>query len=306
MGKINLFLVAALLLFMKVVNILGGLGNQMFQYAFAIGLQSAFPQEIVKLNISAFKGYPLHNGFELDTLFKIKLPFASKKDLLDVAYPWYHYRLWQIGLKLLPRRKSMSLDVDYYAGFDYNQVKDKSYFDGYWQSPKFFDKYRGEILKAFRFPDFTDLKNEEAVKFIESGRTAFIHVRRGDYVNHPLFKGICDEKYYYAGITALIYKYKFNRILIFSNDIKWCRTNLSVLFEDIPHKYVDWNKGKESYRDMQLMSHCKGALIANSTFSWWGAWLNDNPEKIVIAPHKWINIDNEPDIIPDSWIKMIQ
>jgi len=288
---------------MKIVNILGGLGNQMFQYAFAIALQSAFPEEKVKLNVSAFHGYPLHNGFELDSLFEVKFPYATRKELAKVAYPWVHYRLWQVGTKVLPCRKSMVWDNIFINGFDFNQVKDKSYFDGYWQSPKFFNKYKVEIVKAFRFPDIKDQQNQDAVDFIKSGKTAFVHVRRGDYINHPLFGGICDEQYYHDGIGMLISKYNYDRILIFSNDIEWCESHLTKLISDVPHIYVNWNRGKESYKDLQLMNCCHGALVANSSFSWWGAWLGDM--EVVIGPKKWTNAPTiNADIIPDSWLKI--
>lgn len=187
--------------------------------------------------------------------------------------------------------------------FDYNQVKNKTYFDGYWQSPKFFEKYKSEIVKTFKFPELNDYQNIDAVNFINSGKTAFVHVRRGDYVNHPLFGGICDDKYYQKGIDILINRYKFDRILIFSNDIEWCKSHFSKLLDNIPHEYVNWNKGKESYRDMQLMSNCQGALIANSSFSWWGAWLGNMD--VVLAPYRWTNdLNINADIIPDSWIKI--
>lgn len=288
---------------MKIVNIIGGLGNQMFQYAFAIGLQTAYPDEEIKLNISSFRGYPLHNGFELDSIFKIRLPYATTKELCKVAYPWIHYRLWQIGTRIFPIRKCMAWDKDYSLEFDFAKVRHKSYFDGYWQSPKFFEKYKPEIVEAFKFQDFNDPENLDAIRFIKSGKTAFIHIRRGDYINNPLFKGICDKRYYHDGLDMLINKYKYNHILIFSNDIKWCKSNLAGLLENISHKYVDWNKGKNSYKDMQLMSKCQGALIANSSFSWWGAWLGDMD--IVIAPKRWTNDQTlNTEIIPDKWLKI--
>ena len=166
---------------MKVVNVIGGLGNQMFQYAFAVALRQAFPNELVKINTKCFTHYPLHNGYELPRLFKVDISECSLKDLCSIAYPWVNYRLWQIGKRILPRKRSMALDSDYQnlKDFNYNIIKDKKYFDGYWQSSKYFSIYKNEISQEFRFPEIWDERNREIVSFIKSLKTAFLHIRRG-------------------------------------------------------------------------------------------------------------------------------
>lgn len=108
---------------MKIINILGGLGNQMFQYAFAISLKAEFPYETIKLNTKCYKGYPLHNGFELDNIFKVDIPIATLNDLVKYSWPWIHYRLWQIGRRILPNRKSMAWDTDFPIDFNYDTIK---------------------------------------------------------------------------------------------------------------------------------------------------------------------------------------
>ncbi len=135
---------------MKIVNIIGGLGNQLFQYAFATALQQKFPQEEIKLNLSCFNGYPLHQGFELDKLFSITMNKASLKDLIKVAYPWGNYRLWQIGTRFLPVRKSMINEMDFNYNPDWNLIAQKSYFDGYWQSPIFFQDIRNNLMEQLK------------------------------------------------------------------------------------------------------------------------------------------------------------
>ena len=142
-------------------------------------------------------------------------------------------------------------------------------------------------------------------KKIRQHKSVSIHVRRGDYVNHPLFGGICDKAYYQRAITYIQEKTDCDYYIIFSNDIKWCEENLSALLMGKNVVFVNWNKGKDSYQDMYLMSRCNYNIIANSSFSWWGAWLNNNPEKIVVAPKIWMKVlDNDFDIIPTSWIRI--
>lgn len=285
---------------MKIVNIIGGLGNQLFQYAFAIALKAEFPNEEIKINTLCFKKYPLHNGFELDNLFKVELPKARLSDLFKYAYPWGNYRLWQFGHNFLPQRKTMIWDVNLMDKFDFNLIKNKSYFDGYWQSPKFFEKHRDAILKAFNFPEIKGDENIKISEYIQNAPTAFIHVRRGDYVNHPLFGGICSLVYYNNAINML--RNEYNQFLIFSNDIKWCDENLADLLKGTKAKYVNWNQGLESHFDLQLMSKCKAGIVANSSFSWWGAWLGNS--EVIICPSRWTNNPHiNTDIIPQGWIK---
>ncbi|MDE6264227.1 MAG: alpha-1,2-fucosyltransferase [Paramuribaculum sp.] len=287
---------------MKIVNVLGGLGNQLFQYAFAIALKDEFPDEIIKINTFCFNGYPLHNGFELDKLFKIEIPFASKWDMCRIAYPWFHYRLWQIGRRILPNRKRMAWDRDYKMKFNFNLLNGKSYFDGYWQSPKFFERHKDTIVKAFSFPTLNDSDNLKALNFIQSKKTAFIHVRRGDYMNHPIYGGICTLSYYTEAIQKLRTK-GYHRFIIFSNDITWCSENLIANLKDNDILFADWNTNGSSYKDMQLMSYCNAGIIANSSFSWWGAWLGDLDT--VICPDKWTRVvGHREDIYPEKWIKI--
>lgn len=287
---------------MKIVNILGGLGNQMFQYAFAIALQNEYPDAVVKLNKSCFHGYKLHNGYELDKIFTIHLPSAGLIDLIRYAYPWLNYNLWRLR-RYLPIRKSMATDRDFRPSCDLTLAANKAYFDGYWQSPKYFEKYRDKIIEAFKMPKIIDEKNLNAVNFINRSKTAFVHIRRGDYINHPILGGVCTDIYYSNAISILRRNYDYDHFVVFSNDIDWCRNNLKELFKDCEVLFVDWNKGIESFRDIQLMSYCKAGIVANSSFSWWGAWLADS--EVILCPEKWASVSGDHDkIIPNSWKKV--
>lgn len=289
---------------MKIINIIGGLGNQMFQYAFALALQSHFSNEKILIDNNCFNGYPLHDGYLLDYIFKVSIPTANRSEILKLNYPLFHYRLWQIGRKLLPKLKSVYRETGDMV-FDKNVfINNKSlYYDGYWQSELYFHSCLNQIKEAFRFPPLDSI-NGTFFRKLTRQETVSIHIRRGDYLSDPLFKGLTDIDYYEKAVKYILDKQHVDCFVIFSNDINWCKQNIPGLTHGKSCQYVDWNKGKDSFRDMQLMSLCNHNIVANSSFSWWGAWLNNNPDKIIISPQKWINKDSATDIIPSSWIKI--
>jgi hypothetical protein len=180
------------------------------------------------------------------------------------------------------------------------------YFSGYWQTELYFEEIESVIKKTFEFnKKLISIKNIETIKEINKVQSVSLHVRRGDYVSDPGAKlvhgGICTIYYYKRAIQTIQSIVKGNIFFyIFTDDIEWVKNNL------ISNKMiiVDWNRGDESWQDMMLMSRCKHNIIANSSFSWWGAWLNTNKEKIVIAPEKWFNTMPAFDIIPENWIRI--
>lgn len=160
------------------------------------------------------------------------------------------------------------------------------YYSGVLYDSNLIEKIYKFLIKDFEFPKLTDVKNTEILKKIESCNSVSIHIRRGDYLNHPLFGEICNKEYYRKAIKIIENKVKKPVFFIFSNDIEWVKENIKI---DNESYYIDWNlEEKDSYKDMQLMSRCKHNIIANSSFSWWGALLNTNKEKIVILPKQWI------------------
>ena len=157
-------------------------------------------------------------------------------------------------------------------------------------------------MKAFTFPAFNDKENLSLLEKLD-GNSVALHVRRGDYIGNKLYQGICDLDYYHAAIEKMCTYVTPSVFCVFSNDIGWCREHLEQYIK-APVVYVTWNTGAESYRDMQLMSCCAHNIIANSSFSWWGAWLNQNSSKVVIAPKRWLNMEECDFTLPDSWIKI--
>ncbi|HIP25044.1 MAG TPA: alpha-1,2-fucosyltransferase, partial [Archaeoglobus profundus] len=170
---------------------------------------------------------------------------------------------------------------------------------GYWQTEKYFSDIRTDILKDFTVKE----KNTEIVdnylKQINNSNSVSIHVRRGDYLNHPDI-GVLDISYYKNAIEYIYNKVENPTFYIFSNDISWCEKNLDFIDDKIII-----NNTKSEIEDISLMKNCKYNIIANSSFSWWSAWLNINPSKIIIAPKIWmVKNPNNCKWVPDSWIEL--
>jgi hypothetical protein len=284
---------------MKIVKLLGGLGNQMFQYAFYRSLQNKGIN--VYADLSDFEDYPLHNGYELERVFNIHVKTPGKF-LLELFKPnqskWIFRKLKRIlNLKNTYRVEENELRFD--ASFLDNN---NNYYAGYWQNEEYFQTIANQIKHDFKFPEIEEIKNQTVMQQINQAEGVALHVRRGDYLKDPLLGNICDLNYYEQAILTINSKIKNAQFFVFSDDMGWCQQNLKL--ENVT--YIDWNKGNSSYIDMQLMSNCKHNIIANSSFSWWGAWLNNNTSKMVIAPKKWVNnlAADDTDICPKNWIKL--
>jgi hypothetical protein len=276
----------------------------MFDYAMYLAVKEAHPNEKVLCTNNSFKGYGLHNGYELERIFNIKIDKASLWQLAKVAYPFFNYKSWQIMRHILPKRKSMTLGTTQIP-FNYSEVQreDSVFYDGYWQNEKNFMNIRSRVLDAFTFSEFESNNNKKLSTVLKEEISVSCHIRRGDYLLEPNFC-VCTPDYYERAIALMNERVNPSIYCIFSDDIAWCKENISTIVGNRRIVFVDWNKGENSYRDMQLMSLCKHNIIANSSFSWWGAWLNQNPNKVVMAPELWMRnkIVNNP--ICDNWVKI--
>lgn len=289
---------------MKIVNILGGLGNQMFQYAFYLALKDAHPQEEIKVCTRSYRGYKLHNGLEIDRVFGLNLPEATVQELQSLAYPFFSYRTWQMMRHFLPTKMTMSY-VDHSIPFDFFQVlrEDSVFYDGYWQNEGYFHQIREQILKTFAFPPFVEENNLALAKTLSSCNAVSCHIRRGDYLKCPDLC-VCTPSYYSQAFQKINSLDNPDLYVVFSDDIPWCSSVLSRELVDHNVVFVDWNKGVNSFRDMQLMSLCKHHIIANSSFSWWGAWLGKDTGKIVISPSVFSRRVTVNDPICSDWIRI--
>ena len=194
--------------------------------------------------------------------------------------------------------------IDHKLDLSIFNVATDCYFDGYWQNENYFSFCQSIVRKNFTFPIIEDSRNIEVLNAIRLKNAVSIHVRRGDYLNNSILGNNCNLDYYKNAIEYMLNYQSVNLFCVFSNDIEWCKEKLGPLLHSVQTLYIDWNKDKSSFVDMQLMSMCAHNIIANSSFSWWGAWLNQNPSKVVIAPRKWRNIETASDPVPDNWIRI--
>lgn len=288
---------------MKIIKILGGLGNQMFQYALYIALKYEFADEIVKVDCSYFSTYHVHNGLELERVFGLPLPQASFAELVRVTVPVRWFTLSRFIRRYFPRRKTECLEAkDYTFNEDVFTPGDK-YYDGYWQNYRYFEKYLPVIRNEFSFKLLMNEKTRSLLNvLLTMPDSVSIHVRRGDYLKSSRYRGLCGLDYYTAAIAYIKERISEPKFFIFSDDIEWCRVNIAPLLGDDPFDYVDWNHGTDSPLDMQLMASCHFNIIANSSFSWWAAALNAHTDKIVCAPRKWTNTNINYTIQMPDWV----
>jgi hypothetical protein len=274
---------------MKVVRIIGGLGNQMFQYAFFLALKDRY--KYVSIDVSSYKFYKLHD-YQIERIFNlIKLERSGFFSIL----------FFRIFKNLIITKEDTLFHSEIF------EMKGCRYFAGYWNSENYFINIQDQVKSTFQFKNKLVGRNEEIAKEIINSNSVSIHVRRGDYINSSenelIYGNICTLNYYRQAIDKMQQLTGSSKYFIFSNDIVWCRENLCL----DNCEYVYWNSDKENYIDMQLMSLCKNNIIANSSFSWWGAWLNNNENKIVISPSKFFNdvIPSDMEtLIPSNWIRI--
>lgn len=293
---------------MKVLLMVGGLGNQMFQYAMYLYLKSKFYPKDIYIDISHFYKHDIVDIYEIERIFKInpktKKIFYQKNFLKDIFFRILKKILFNLNF-FYEEKRNLNAEENL------KRIRDKNiFFSGNWISEKYFYEIKEEVRKSFIFPKILDKKNLEIKKIIEETESVSIHVRRTDYLleKHKVYSGLVELSYYEEAINIINKRIKNPVYFVFSDDIEWCKKNLKIANSIY---YIDWNKGKENYRDMQLMSLCKHNIIPHSTFSWWGAWLNQNPNKMVIAPKVWFNPKyltreiNMEDIVPKDWIKIV-
>ena len=298
---------------MKVVNISGGLGNQMFQYAFAVSLSKAFPHDKIYIDtqhyntlfFNHFRGINLHNGYEIGSVFpNAVIPVASASVLRKVSYYIPNYVLSRIARRVLPRKKTELIipRIDNYRFLPEAFQSQYQYFEGCWQSWSFYKDLK-DVLRDVFSPVINDPENLKLRSALDEEYSVGIHVRRGDYLNEPDFRGICSENYYQKCISSILSENPTPKFYIFTNDAEWCESHLVPMTGKDRTNIVSINRGKDSYKDMFLMAYCKALIIANSSFSWWGAYLNTRAEK-VYAPDPWVNRDAEIDIYDPKWIRV--
>ena len=291
---------------MIIVKLAGGLGNQMFQYAAGKQLATLHGAELKfdkgALGSAVPEGVTPRN-VELD-LLNVNLSWASENEISD-----YSSRNNNAYLRWLQRKFSFLFRKIYFAesgmAFQTNFFKLPAnvYLVGYWQSERYFKKIRFQLLNEFKPKKEFSTANSEWISKIASVNSVSLHIRRGDYVSNPQaakFHGVLSMSYYEKAVSVIKESIVNPEFFIFSDDVEWAKSNLKFSY---PLHFVEQNSGKDAVFDLALMSACKHNIIANSSFSWWGAWLNSNENKIVIAPKQWFAdaAVYSPDLVPVGW-----
>lgn len=296
---------------MKFVAISGGLGNQMFNYAFCVSLRAKGKKAVLFapfLNRSKAYG---HQGNELKKLFNIKSYQGFASVVIGTLLVIYSHLLRFIPVKSRCKfYKLIGIQVIsvpenflYYSEvflFKHNN----ELFRGTWQSEKFFSGAAEKIREAFTFNE--SLLSEQTIKIrnqITIENSVSVHIRRGDYLSDQYrngFASACTPEYYNSAINNIKNMVDTPHFYIFTDDREWVSENFKYNNSTV----IDHNNGKDSWQDMYLMSQCGHNIIANSSFSWWGAWLNENKGKIVIAPKRWWSSFEKDDVVPESWIRL--
>lgn len=276
----------------NIISVLGGLGNQMFQYAFLYSLHIRYPKEKHYIDLAGLNVCRAHNGYELDRVFAV----GKDKELPSFCREWIN------GVPA----EQIEYVVEQAASF-YQCIGDTvcpvRILTGYWQTDLYFKGIEKEIRKVFRFPKM--LLNEKTGKVAqEIGKclSVSIHIRRQDYLlpnSIRMYGNICTLEYYDAALEMLCKQFPSDKLYIylFSDDPEWVKENVKYKNSRV----IDWNHKEDSWQDMYLISLCRYHIIANSSFSWWGAWLDERRDKIVIAPNVWLSTRLTPDILPETW-----
>lgn len=287
---------------MIAVRLMGGLGNQMFEYATAKSLALTHNTHLV-LDLSHYENQPeneVPRSYELDC-FRIKAK-TSTEPIEKIVGKRSGFR------KLIPTNPNLVLEKAFYFNREVLEAPNNSLLVGYWQSEKYFDNHIVELRKDFTFKNpLSPAKQKVAQEIASKDHPVSLQVRRGDFVSHhgsSNFHGALGLDYYDNAVKEIAKTVTGPHFFVISDDPEWCRENIKL---DYPTTFVDHIPGT-GHEDMNLMSRCEHHIIANSTFSWWGAWLNPNPNKIVIAPVQWFKDPamkgQDKDVVPGSWIRV--
>lgn len=287
---------------------MGGLGNQLFQYAAARALAIKHHTDVkVDLSFLNDNNSHLHTPRELELhQFNANFQIATPSDLKQ-------FSTGSLFKKLIRKLSPLNALLPYTAiekGFEFNKdylyYPKNTYLQGFWQSEKYFSTIRPLLLKELLLKNELPQKISETAKAILASNAISLHVRRGDYVSNKQaqdFHGNLGLDYYERSLNYLTDFVKDPVVYCFSDDIEWLKAKLKLPVKCV---YIDFTANEPAVYDLYLMSLCKHNIIANSSFSWWAAWLNQHPDKTVVAPKNWFASDslNTKDLLPAEWIKL--
>ncbi len=296
---------------MIIVKLWGGLGNQMFQYAAARRLAHV-NAEVLKLDTRWFgKEAPGDTArrYELD-VFTLVADNAAADD--SDRLRGRDTRRWPKIVKRLMNGIGYAVPSSYITEkhFHFNpeilQITGDAYLDGYWQSEKYFRDAAEIIRSDFQLVAEPQGMNRETLTMIEESNSVSIHVRRGDYITNAsaaAYHGTLPLDYYHAALQTVQERVENPHLFVFSDDPGWVKDHLQT---SLPVVYVEGNGARSASEDLRLMSVCKHHIVANSSFSWWGAWLGSARDSVVVAPERWFSdqVINTADLVPEGWLRL--
>lgn len=298
---------------MIILKMWGGLGNQMFIYALYKSMLEK--KKNVKIDMSYFENFNAHNGYELKNVFGIDVDLATKRESEQLANIGISFQDKLRRLFFKPKQQFIPKPEEAIKFFPEIFSMENVYLQGYWQREEYFSCVKDKIAKDFSFKKEMNADTLYFKEKIERTNSVSLHVRRGDYISHKTFldkitclilnrknrlDGVCTKKYYENAMKYVESRIKNPLYFIFSNDMLWCKRHFNIKNVE----FVDCNNERNGYQDMYLMSLCQHNIIANSSFSWWGAWLNKNNSKVVVNPKKWFNSSYNVHCGLDDWVKI--
>lgn len=289
---------------MNIVQIQSGLGNQLFQYAFYHALKANEPE--TKIDVSIYRHRSSHNGYELERLFDLTpehATLAERDQMADVGKDLWSEIRRALGWKRHTTGQLVQ-EPDPAEGWHPELLHARnSYLQGYWQTENYFRPMAQEVRKAFTFRLPLPAAAQALADRMAQTNSVSIHIRRGDYLKarRQADYHVCTEDYYRRAIEYIQAHVQQPVFYVFSDEPAWGQAQD---FFPVGTVFVSGHTGPNAYIDMQLMSLCRHHIIANSSFSWWGAWLGEQADTITVAPDPWFRLRPRPDIVPDRWIKI--
>lgn len=282
---------------MIIIQLSGGLGNQMFQYALYQQLKKNGRQ--VKIDtVTEYQGENCRN-IQLP-FFNTEYEIATKKEINTMTDSFLS-PIHRIRRKLFGRKRNAYHEEGHLLNKEIFHF-DTMYLEGCWQSEKYFTGVKDKLLSTLTLKEEYRTESEKSyLERITQTESVSIHIRRGDYLNKEvkdLYGNICTEDYYRQAVNLIKEKRPQAEFFVFTNDVDWAKE----YFKDKNMTVVDCSREENGYLDMDLMSQCKHNIIANSSFSWWASYLNTNSDKIVIAPKIWLNGRDCKDIYRDDML----
>lgn len=292
---------------MVIVKLMGGLGNQMFQYAF--GRRLAHERQVLLLMDGTFFQSQCHRRYQLGS-FRIQAEFVTDKTMNEIV--WREQERGQSGArtKVCFAGRGRGAIVRERRPFVYDsrrlEASGPLFLEGYWQNEKYFAPIAHVLRKEFVFAEEPSEKNREILARIVDVEAVAIHVRRTDYTTNHItnqMHGVLSADHYHTCVRHVSEAVRRPHFFVFSDDPEWAKNNIRIKY---PCTVIDHNRPPNDHEDLRLMSACRHFVIANSTFSWWAAWLSTYSDKRVFAPRRWLAMDHfdTSDLCPAGWSRV--